>query len=157
DRDKLFHTSHGNLIAGWCIDHFRKHKEAPGKAIMTYYAEWAQTARDETEARLVNMVLQNLDAEFTEAALAEDTTAHRLEVAESHSTRGRSELSLLQGRNGHLDKTIDKLTNFKPIRLVAADGVAAKDIEPEQVYWLWPGWLAYGEMAMLDGLPGEGK
>jgi hypothetical protein len=28
---------------------------------------------------------------------------------------------------------------------------------PEPVTWLWPGWLAAGKLAVLDGDPGQGK
>jgi primase-polymerase (primpol)-like protein len=33
----------------------------------------------------------------------------------------------------------------------------ACDIAPEQLDWLWPGWLARGKLAVLEGDPGLGK
>ena len=31
------------------------------------------------------------------------------------------------------------------------------DVKPEEVKWLWPGWLPRGKLALLDGDPGLGK
>lgn len=35
--------------------------------------------------------------------------------------------------------------------------MAASRIDPRPVEWLWPGWLAAGSLAILDGDPGKGK
>ena len=35
--------------------------------------------------------------------------------------------------------------------------VCAKDVEPEDVQWLWEGWLPFGKMVVVDGAPGVGK
>ena len=31
------------------------------------------------------------------------------------------------------------------------------DVQPENVKWMWPGWLPLGKIALLDGDPGLGK
>jgi AAA domain len=36
-------------------------------------------------------------------------------------------------------------------------GKLLSDVEPEEVSWLWPAWLAYGKLALVDGDPGLGK
>lgn len=33
----------------------------------------------------------------------------------------------------------------------------ACDVEPQPVYWLWPGWLAAGKLHLIGGAPGTGK
>jgi putative DNA primase/helicase len=35
--------------------------------------------------------------------------------------------------------------------------IRAKDLAPEPVAWLWPGWLAMGKFHVLAGAPGTGK
>src|SRR5215213_4921762 len=36
-------------------------------------------------------------------------------------------------------------------------GILLSGVEPEEVEWLWPSWLALGKLALLDGDPGLGK
>lgn len=36
-------------------------------------------------------------------------------------------------------------------------GLLLSEVEPEDVDWLWEGWLALGKLALLDGDPGLGK
>ena len=35
--------------------------------------------------------------------------------------------------------------------------VCAADVEPEDVRWLWEGWLPFGKLVVIDGAPGVGK
>ncbi|WP_052464588.1 AAA family ATPase [Geoalkalibacter subterraneus] len=35
--------------------------------------------------------------------------------------------------------------------------ICAADIKPEQIRWIWPGWLAAGKLHVLAGAPGTGK
>jgi|GEM_PF-440855 hypothetical protein len=39
----------------------------------------------------------------------------------------------------------------------AVELVAAADLDPQPVRWLWPGWLAAGKLHILAGAPGTGK
>ena len=57
---------------------------------------------------------------------------------------------------GDVDKAFARRSAFMPFSL---DGQvrSAAEIQPEPVRWLWPGWLARGEMALFDGNPGVGK
>jgi AAA domain len=36
-------------------------------------------------------------------------------------------------------------------------GILLSGVEPEEVEWLWPSWLARGKVALMDGDPGLGK
>ena len=36
-------------------------------------------------------------------------------------------------------------------------GKLLSSVEPEEVEWLWPSWLAFGKLALMDGDPGLGK
>jgi hypothetical protein len=36
-------------------------------------------------------------------------------------------------------------------------GKLLSEVEPEEISWLWPSWLAYGKLALVDGDPGLGK
>src|SRR5260370_36135259 len=59
--------------------------------------------------------------------------------------------------DGKLDKTIEAVRAFDPTILTGDITVPASGITAERVSWMWPGYLARREMAMFDGLPGEGK
>lgn len=41
--------------------------------------------------------------------------------------------------------------------MLSVPGVLLSDVQPEKVDWLWPGHLARGKLALLDGDPGVGK
>jgi hypothetical protein len=43
-------------------------------------------------------------------------------------------------------------SNDTPPDLAAVSGLESRPID-----WLWPGWLALGKLALLDGDPGLGK
>jgi hypothetical protein len=75
-------------------------------------------------------------------------------------------------RNGTISEALSGKTDFyQPPRTVKLkDGTERKmedrpeeigkllsSVEPEEVGWLWPSWLALGKLALIDGDPGLGK
>ncbi len=51
------------------------------------------------------------------------------------------------------DGTERKIEELKPEEV----GQLLSGVEPEEVSWLWPSWLALGKLALVDGDPGLGK
>lgn len=51
------------------------------------------------------------------------------------------------------DGTERKIEELRPEEI----GQLLSGIEPEEVSWLWPSWLALGKLALVDGDPGLGK
>src|SRR5215204_2270572 len=51
------------------------------------------------------------------------------------------------------DGTERKIEEIRPEEI----GKLLSGIEPEEVSWLWPSWLALGKLALVDGDPGLGK
>jgi hypothetical protein len=51
------------------------------------------------------------------------------------------------------DGTERKIENLQPEEI----GKLLSSVEPEEVSWLWPSWLALGKLALVDGDPGLGK
>jgi hypothetical protein len=41
--------------------------------------------------------------------------------------------------------------------LSSPDLVCFDDVEPREVRWLWPGWIPFGKLTVLEGDPGVGK
>ncbi len=76
-------------------------------------------------------------------------------------------------RNGTITEALSGRTEFysPPKTVTLADGTERKieelqpeeigqllsGVEPEEVSWLWPSWLALGKLALVDGDPGLGK
>lgn len=64
-------------VAGWAMDHFRAHGDAPGRGIEACYHAWAATAeRDDVEA--VEAFLESLSGEYDEAGVNPDVLRDRL-------------------------------------------------------------------------------
>jgi hypothetical protein len=51
------------------------------------------------------------------------------------------------------DGTERKVEDLRPEEI----GQLLSSVEPEEVSWLWPSWLALGKLALVDGDPGLGK
>jgi hypothetical protein len=51
------------------------------------------------------------------------------------------------------DSTERKIEELQPEEI----GQLLSSVEPEEVSWLWPSWLALGKLALVDGDPGLGK
>jgi hypothetical protein len=51
------------------------------------------------------------------------------------------------------DGTERKIEELRPEEI----GKLLSGVEPEEVSWLWPSWLAFGKLALVDGDPGLGK
>jgi RecA/RadA recombinase len=64
------------------------------------------------------------------------------------------------GTTGELQAFLDAASSPKPAGDAdsrVAVGVLLADVVPEPVRWLWPGRLALGKLAILEGRPDEGK
>jgi hypothetical protein len=51
------------------------------------------------------------------------------------------------------DRTERRVEELQPEEM----GILLSGVEPEEVEWLWPSWLALGKLALMDGDPGLGK
>lgn len=60
----LFSSEWANLVAGWCLEHHKKHKEAPRKGINAYYQDWEEQQRDRAVVNLVDGFLTAVDKEY---------------------------------------------------------------------------------------------
>lgn len=62
----LFNDRTSDMVAGWCVNHWRKHGEPPGRAVEGLYDAWAATRKDGdaevgTVAKLLDYVSAELD------------------------------------------------------------------------------------------------
>lgn len=59
-----FPSKWSNLIAGWCVDFYKKHHKAPGRAVQSLYADWAEQNGDPDAGRLVSRFLEALSDDW---------------------------------------------------------------------------------------------
>lgn len=60
---ELFPSRWAQLIGGWCVEHYRKYRKAPGKAIEDYFHRWAESTRDRDSVELVESFLASCAAD----------------------------------------------------------------------------------------------
>lgn len=60
----LFASRWEGLVAGWCVDHFKKYGHAPGRDIEQHYDDWTQTGQDKETVGLVGTFLSGLSDEY---------------------------------------------------------------------------------------------
>ena len=119
-----------NVVVGWCVDHFKKYRRAPGRELGALYDEWRDKADPET-AEIVGKFLSELSDEHargdrpaTEHAV--DTAARlmlRVQVVEAVA---RAQLAL---ENGEVDRASEEFQNFKPLQLGSRGWVDLSDTE----------------------------
>ena len=146
-------ASAADLIGSWCVEHFRKHGTAPRTDIRIHLESWDQQHPNHAENASVQALLSAVSDEWQQAEVSEPAL---FEVATKVINAARqamiAELASQSGRD-NLDK-IRKLC--QPVKLEAGS-IPADGCQMKAVDWLWQGWLARGQMAMLDALPGTGK
>lgn len=119
---------------------------------LAFDADWKRKAPVQAALHQAVTGLQNLGVEV------------KVEVWEEAQGKGIDDLFVAGGRpdieevesngvqivfpetDGYLAKELTKVVSRR-----------ASDIEPQQITWLWPGWIPYGAITLLDGNPGEGK
>jgi hypothetical protein len=159
--DDLFASPHGNLILGWCAHYYSQYRKAPGLDIAESFRRWAEDRAgrgDRGTVELINALLVSLS---DEAVRRQETPAElKIQRALDHLERVRlrriGEYLTREGQNGHLEKAKELLAGYAPYAPPGQHDTADA-IDVKEVRWLWPGWLARGELAIVDGLPGEGK
>jgi hypothetical protein len=145
-----------NMIGKWCVDYFNRHQEAPGESIVDLLRSWAEKIDDDAAKESMDRLVQGALAEHRPGR----SDGSALEVVNRHLKRAQikklAETIQNESSNGHLDKSIERLRRFDAIEL-GGSSLTADEVVAKLARWLWAGWLARGEMHLVDGLPGEGK
>jgi hypothetical protein len=160
---ELFGSRDADRVASWCLRHYRKHGKPPGwKGLRVEYEKWLDGNTDralaEVTSKLLNHLMERRDEEKQVEPL---TSSHVIQIAQGvinneRWVKHREKVETLRAAGDH--EAADELSaEYKPLDLVGGRATCASDIAITGVKWLWEGWLAFGEMAMFDGLPGQGK
>ena len=71
-----------NLIADWCVQHYRKHAAAPLAAIVSYFAKWTKTNNEPDTKKLLERFLSQLSKRY-EALAEEIQVSHVVEQTQN--------------------------------------------------------------------------
>jgi hypothetical protein len=124
DQD-LFASRWSDLIAGWCVQHYRKYGKAPGQAVERYFDRWAATNKDEDTIRLVEKFLQGMSREYERKAPA--SAEFILDLAGRHflKVQIRQLKEELEGKleNDEVEEAAKKLSDFRKIEIGSTSGI----------------------------------
>lgn len=62
----LFGSRWENLLAGWCVKHYRRYNKPPGKDIEEYFDRWAERNADRDVIEAMSSFLSGLSQEYAE-------------------------------------------------------------------------------------------
>lgn len=158
-----FSSAYANLVARWCIQHYRKHRAAPGRKIEDYFSRWAERATskgDADQAVLVERLLAALSQHFEQSD--RDDPGYYAGIAERHiqwvAAKRRAEIVQAAAENGRDPKHLEELERFRLPRLVPRERlILASSLQAAPTLWLWEPWIPFGELTVIDGDPGTGK
>lgn len=130
----MFASSWSNEIAEWCNDYYQKYGEAPAKAMVGLFQNWADRNQErKDDIRLIESLLESLSDEW-ETGAKDIRIDYITDVAGMHFNKNRvgRTISAAQGEldNGDLDAAVAKITNFK--RLEMGPGAAIDLVQNEQ-------------------------
>lgn len=60
---RLFESPWANVVAGWCVDYYRRCGAAPGRDVESLYESWSETHPDEATVKLVDQFLRETSGE----------------------------------------------------------------------------------------------
>jgi hypothetical protein len=109
----------GNIVAGWCLNHFRKYNDAPRKRIVAYWEEFTRKTQDPELGKLIEKFLQQLSDQSDRAdeppidQLLDETEAYLTEVRLEKANENERQLL----RIGDIKSALEERQAFKPVRL----------------------------------------
>lgn len=107
ERNGLFPSQHANLIATWCVEHFRRYNATPGHDIQTLFESWVQRGNQSPdEIDLVERMLVNVNEYWTQAG--ELSVDYILDRAQEIFEGGRIRRVLAAAENKLDDGQIDE-------------------------------------------------
>ncbi len=126
EKGGLFKDKKSNLIAGWCVDFFKRYDKAPKKSIETLFASWAADAQDKATVELVERYLEGLSGNY--ATLAKEVNPELvLDIAAKHFNRVKL-LNFAESLSGDLEagedeKAYKRYESYKRVEMGVGVGI----------------------------------
>lgn len=118
---KLFSARWSNIIAGWCVTHYRKFRKPPGKKIQSLFDRWADNnTKDKDTTELVSTFLSDLSRTYA-AKKQEVDPEYVIDLAKEYFERVklenlREEIGGLVA-DGDVKEALRRVTNLKPVEI----------------------------------------
>jgi hypothetical protein len=123
-QEGLFPSKYHNIIAGWCIHHYKKYHKAPRRGIESYYAEWQERTRNEDLARNVGNML--VLAQTAAQQIKELNFDHLIDLAQQIFWRTQyrqlGEGVLSHTEAGKFDRVASLLSGFRKVEMGIGSG-----------------------------------
>lgn len=127
--DDMFSVGWLNLIANWCIQHYRNHREAPLRSIELYFRDWAEKNQDQGLVDLVSQYLATISNKhvYDQESNHSINSQHMIDVAGKQFRKNR--LNKLQEklqhciRTGDVDKAEELVVQHTRVELGGGSGV----------------------------------
>lgn len=102
EKDGLFSNRWSNLIANWCVDHYRKYKKAPGKVVEGLFDSWAAEGhKDKETVKFAEQFLASLSGQY-ESQKRATQSEYMLDLAGTYFTEVRMK-KVMEEVQGHLE------------------------------------------------------
>ena len=117
----LFRTHAGNLIASWCVKHYKKYGKAPGPVIQNIYEDWATTGtKDNDTIKSIETILSYLSDNYTRLRKSSQSQ-YLIDLAGNYFTENKlkdyaEQLDNLI-RNGEVQKADQLLKTYTKVEL----------------------------------------
>lgn len=132
DKRGMFESDWSNKIGQVCIDFYRKHAKAPGKAIESLYERYLSNTVDEETAELIAKYLRQLSDNFA-SAKKQINSSYMIELAHTHFNRVKlsklSESIQSDVEAGDLERALKRVNSFAHIDMSASSAVDIADPE----------------------------
>lgn len=116
-----------NLLGAMAVQHYMKYKKAPGRDIVGHFDRWAQDgAADPDTVRLTERILSSVSQEYEQGTPL--SSAYLLDLADQrfNAVRAKELRDLIDAdlSSGDVQKAMDRIDLFRPLRIGAASGVS---------------------------------
>lgn len=115
----LFYSSGANLLASWCVDHYRQYEDAPKGNIVTCFEQWTEKPRGDEERKFIEGLLRSLSEEYEHSGWetnGEIDQKYAIDLASAHFNRVLQDRFLDKlnqyAENEQRDKVNDLLASF---------------------------------------------
>lgn len=118
---KLFSARWSNIIAGWCVAHYRKFRKPPGKKIQSLFDRWADAnPKDRDTTELVSAFLADLSRAYA-GRKKEVDPEYTIDLAKEYFERVklenlREEIGGLV-QDGDVKEALRRVTNLRPVEI----------------------------------------
>ena len=114
-------TKWGNIVASWCVNHWKKYSKAPRTTINSIYRKWRLKDHGEETNKLMEMALEaiseeaeNSSADYTNSDYLIDQTIDYFNFVKAQKHRQEVEAALDQGNT---QEALSYIANFRPVEL----------------------------------------